>query len=124
MSQKLPRDINKEMFTKRVAVRAVELSIGAFCTEFRCDQLCDGDILGIAVKFGIFHEKGRRESSEAVDHCILHRISLRIQPCGRFFASSHLGKLDFSGFPADFFINSVFFSIAAWENLIFHVPIR
>ena len=31
-------------FTKRVAVRAVELSIGAFCTEFRCEQLCDDDI--------------------------------------------------------------------------------
>ena len=44
VSQKLPRDINKEIFTKRVAVRAVELSIGAFCTEFRCEQLCDDDI--------------------------------------------------------------------------------
>ena len=31
-------------FTKRVAVRAVELSIGAFCTEFRCEQLCDNDV--------------------------------------------------------------------------------
>ena len=30
-------------FTKRVAVRAVELSTGAFCTEFRCEQLCDDD---------------------------------------------------------------------------------
>ena len=33
-----------EKFTKRVAVRAVELSTGAFCTEFRCEQLCDDDI--------------------------------------------------------------------------------
>ena len=32
-----------EMFTKRVAVRAVDLSIGAFCTEFRCEPLCDDD---------------------------------------------------------------------------------
>ena len=40
----LPRDINKEIFTKRIAVRAVELSIGAFCTEFRCEQLCDDDM--------------------------------------------------------------------------------
>ena len=31
-------------FTKRVAVRAVELSIGAFCTEFRCEQLCDNNM--------------------------------------------------------------------------------
>ena len=40
---KWPRDINTEMVTKVVPVRAVELSIGAFCTEFRCAQLCDND---------------------------------------------------------------------------------
>ena len=33
-----------EMVTKVVPVRAVELSIGAFCTEFRCEQLCDNGI--------------------------------------------------------------------------------
>ena len=44
VARKWPRDINKEMFAKRVAVRAVELSIGAFCTEFRCEQLCDDDM--------------------------------------------------------------------------------
>ena len=38
------------IFTNRVAVRAVELSIGAFCTEFRCEQLCDDDIFWIGVK--------------------------------------------------------------------------
>ena len=32
------------MFTKRVAMRAVNLSTGPFCTEFRCEQLCDDDI--------------------------------------------------------------------------------
>ena len=52
------------------------------------------------------HENGRRESSEALDHTILHRISVRIQPWGRFFASSHVGKVNFVCFPADFFINS------------------
>ena len=85
-----------EKFTKRVAVRAVELSSGAFCTEFRCEQLCD-DVI-----FSIFHEKGRRESCGVLDHRILHRIPVRIQPRGRFFSSSRLGKLDFSGFPAGF----------------------
>ena len=43
VARKLPRDINTEMFTKRVAVRAVNFSIGPFCTEFRCEQLCDDD---------------------------------------------------------------------------------
>ena len=44
--------MNTEMVTKRVAMRAVELSIGAFCTEFWCEPLCDdGIFLGImAVK--------------------------------------------------------------------------
>ena len=32
------------MFAKVVPVRAVDLSIGPFCTEFRCEQLCDDDI--------------------------------------------------------------------------------
>ena len=53
VARKWPRDINEEMFTKRVAMRAVELSIGAFCTEFRCEQLCDDDIfLGSGSTFG------------------------------------------------------------------------
>ena len=60
-----------EKFTKRVAVRAVELSTGAFCTEFRCEQLCD-DVI-----FSIFHKQSRRESWGALDQCILHRISAR-----------------------------------------------
>ena len=64
-------------FTKRVAMRAVELSTGAFCTEFRCEQLCDDDIFQIGVKFEIFHEDIHRESCGALDRCILHRISLR-----------------------------------------------
>ena len=37
------------MFTKRVAVRVVELSIGAFCTEYRCEQLSD---------IGVFWDQG------------------------------------------------------------------
>ena len=41
VAQKWPRDINTEMVTKIVAVRAVNLSTGPFCTEFRCEQLCD-----------------------------------------------------------------------------------
>ena len=39
-----------EIVTKVVPIRAVELSIGAFCTEFRCEQLCDN---------GIFWDRGR-----------------------------------------------------------------
>ena len=34
------------MVTKIVAVGAVNLSIGPFCTEFRCEQLCDDDVFG------------------------------------------------------------------------------
>ena len=41
---KWPGDINTEMATKIVPVRAVNLSTGPFCTEFRCEQLCDEDI--------------------------------------------------------------------------------
>ena len=39
-----PRDINTEMVTKVVPVRAVNTPIGAFCMEFRCEQLCDDDV--------------------------------------------------------------------------------
>ena len=66
---------------------------------FRIDKNCPK-----TCKIEKVHENGRRESPEALDHCILHRISVRIQPCGRFFASSHLGKVDFSCFPADFLL--------------------
>ena len=33
-----------EMFMKIVPERGVNFSIGPFCTEFRCEQLCDDDI--------------------------------------------------------------------------------
>ena len=39
-----PRGIKTEIVTKVVPVRAVNLSTGPFCTEFRCEQLCDDDI--------------------------------------------------------------------------------
>ena len=39
-------------FTKRVAVGAVELSTSAFCTEFRCEQLCDDVIFSIFSRTG------------------------------------------------------------------------
>ena len=38
-----PRDINTEIVMKVVPVRAVNLSTGPFCTEFRCEQLFDED---------------------------------------------------------------------------------
>ena len=36
-----PRDINAETVKKMDPVRAVDLSIGPFCTEFRCGHFCD-----------------------------------------------------------------------------------
>ena len=79
------RDINMEMVTKVVPVRTVELSIGAFCTEFRCEQLYDnGALLGSGSfcsasrhKHRNVHEKGRHESCGALDRCILHRNLVR-----------------------------------------------
>ena len=38
------RGMKTVIVTKVVPVRAVNLSIGPFCTEFRCEQLCDDDI--------------------------------------------------------------------------------
>ena len=35
------RDINTEIVTKIVPVRAVDISTGPFCTEFRCERFCD-----------------------------------------------------------------------------------
>ena len=45
----MPRDVNTEMITKTVPVRAVDLSIGPFCTEFWCERFCDDDVFGIGV---------------------------------------------------------------------------
>ena len=46
--------INMEIVTKVDPMRAVELSIGAFCIKFLCEQLCDnvtfwvrGQLLGL-----------------------------------------------------------------------------
>ena len=50
-ARKLPRDINTEIVTKIVPVRAVDLSIGPFCTEFRCERFCDDAVFGIGVNF-------------------------------------------------------------------------
>ena len=54
LAGKWARDVNTEMVTKVAPVRDVELSIGAFCTEFRCEQLCDDGILSSRVKIWIF----------------------------------------------------------------------
>ena len=51
-----PRDINTEMVTKLVPVRAVNFSIRPFCTEFQCEQLRDDDIFEIGV--GKLHRSG------------------------------------------------------------------
>ena len=49
VARKWPRGINTEMVTKIVPVRAVDLSIGPSCTEFRCERFCDDDVFGIGV---------------------------------------------------------------------------
>ena len=84
VARKLAQDINTEIVMKTVHVRAVELSIGPFCTEFRCEQLCDNEVSGIGVDFWAprhkhrnGHESGPRESCEPLDRTILHRISVR-----------------------------------------------
>ena len=74
------RDINTEIVTKIVPVRAVNISTGPFCTEFRCEHFCDDFVFWIRVKFLISQEKGRREICGALDHTIFHRIPARIQP--------------------------------------------
>ena len=43
------------IFHEKGRVRAAELSIGAFCTEFRCEQLCDDDIFLDRGHFLTFH---------------------------------------------------------------------
>ena len=40
---------------------------------------------GGGIKIEICHENGRHESSESLDHTVLHRISVRIQPRRRHF---------------------------------------
>ena len=47
------------------------------------------------IKTEIWHENGRRESPEALDHTILHRISVRIQPRRRHFAKPLVLKSQF-----------------------------
>ena len=40
-----PRHINTENVTKIVPMKAVTAPIIAFCTEFRCERLCDDGFL-------------------------------------------------------------------------------
>ena len=53
-----PGDIKTEIVTKAAPVRAVDLSIGAFCTEIRCEQLCDDDIFRDRGQILDFSRKG------------------------------------------------------------------
>ena len=91
---------------KIAAMRAGKLSTRPICTEFRPESNRGvGFSLRKLAKYKKskkVNENSRRESWEALDHTILHRISVRIQPQGRLFASSHLGKRDFLCFPTDF----------------------
>ena len=64
-----PGDINTEIVTKMVPVRAVELSIGAFCTGFRCEQLCDDDI---------FRDRGQLLAIGAGNRCVFFSHAVAI----------------------------------------------
>ena len=46
-----------EIVTKIVPVRAVNMPIGAFCTEFRCERFCDDDV---------FRNRGRQKVAVTV----------------------------------------------------------
>ena len=83
-----PGDINTYIVTKVAPVRAVDLSIGPFCTEFPCKQLFDEDIFREGVNFWAWnraprhkqrncHGNGLCESCGPLDWTILHRISVR-----------------------------------------------
>ena len=48
--QKLSRSIKTETITKIVPVRAVDLSIGPFCTEFRCERFRDDAVFRKSLK--------------------------------------------------------------------------
>ena len=84
-----PRDINTEIVTKVVPVRAVNLSTGPFCTGFRCEQLCGDDIfrdrgqlLGPEIRprdidTEIVTKNRPCESCGPLGCTILHRISVR-----------------------------------------------
>ena len=39
------------IFHEKGRHESVDLSIGPFCTEFRCEQLCDGDTFWIGANF-------------------------------------------------------------------------
>ena len=69
---------------KIVPVRAVELSIGPFCSEIWCERFGDDDVFFDRVNFWApshkhrnGHENSPRESCGALDRTILHRMSVR-----------------------------------------------
>ena len=63
-----PRDINTEMVTEIAPVRAVNFSIGPFCTEFRCERFRDD---------GTFWNRGREIDHEGRETDIRNSISAR-----------------------------------------------
>ena len=78
--------INTEMVTKIVAVRAVNMPIGAFCKEFQCECSCDDDFF-----LSLPQPIGRPEVGNRVCHNLsadrLHqpnssRLADRSQPIG------------------------------------------
>ena len=76
VARKWPRDINTEIVTKWVAVSAASFSIGAFCTEFRCESIRDEDIFrigfqksAIRVRKPIFFVRGSLNFFELQANC-------------------------------------------------------
>ena len=81
------RGIKTETITKVVPVRAVNLSIGPFCTEFRCEQLCDD---------GIFRDRGQLLAIGVGNRCFfLHAVAIVFFTCGRPKLFSHAVGLFF-----------------------------
>ena len=67
-------DINIETVTKIVPVRAVDLSIGPFCTEFRCKRFCGNDAFRIGFGKSTPIQKKQRRGHKNVRTKILCRM--------------------------------------------------
>ena len=81
VAQKLPRDANIEMVTKIVPVRAVDLSIGPLCTEFRCEHFCTFFGSGSGACFG---SDSYYDQSPLCRETGSKRFAKQVQSCGGY----------------------------------------
>ena len=66
VAQKWLRDLNTEMVTRMVRVRAVNVSTRPFCTEFRCEHFCDDAAFWIGVNMWGSHSVPFRPEQKSV----------------------------------------------------------